>query len=170
MVINIYNLSVWKGHHDMALEMVQLIEDLSIKPGESFFKLTKLKLVKEDPSKTLNIPSSQEDAGVWESWTLPLCCPEGLLFCAPAGSMCFLGLNNSLSLQADSVCCGTLNLRYSFLLPVSLWRMFSAFYFHNEQRKGDQSRSLQGNILASSHIHIYKYTHMNIYACAHRNK
>lgn len=67
MVINTYNLSVGKGHHDMALEMVQLIEVLSSKLEESFFKLTKLKLVKEDPSKTLNIPSSQEDAGIWDS-------------------------------------------------------------------------------------------------------
>lgn len=51
----------------MALEMVQLIEVLSSKLEESFFKPTKLKLVKEDPSKTLNIPSSQEDAGIWGS-------------------------------------------------------------------------------------------------------
>lgn len=168
MVINTYNLSVWKGHHDMALEIVQLIEVFSSKLEESFFKLTKLKLVKEDPSKTLNIPSSQEDAGIWDSWTLSLCCPEDLLFCAPAGSVCFLGLNKSLSLQADSVCCGTLNLRYSFLLPVSLWRMFFVFYFHNEQRKGDQSRSLQDSILTFSHIHIQIHTHEH--TCAHRNK
>lgn len=152
--------------------MVQLIKVLSTKPEESFFKLTKVKLVKEDRSKTLNIPSSQEDAGgggggVWDSWALPLCFPQGLLFC---GSVCFLGHNKSLSLQADSVCCGTLNLRYSFLLPISLWRMFSAFYFHNDQRKEAQSRSLQGNILASSHIHIYKYTHMNIHAHTEINK
>lgn len=51
MVINTYNLSVWKGHQDMTLEMVQLIEVLSSKLEESFFKLTKLKLLKENPSK-----------------------------------------------------------------------------------------------------------------------
>ena len=47
----------------MDLEMVQLIKVFSTNPEESFFKLTKLKLLKEDCSKTLNIPSSQEDAG-----------------------------------------------------------------------------------------------------------